>query len=172
MARAVAVVVAVLLTASLGVTGAMAQMKTDPAQPKMEQKSDRMGQKVEGTFRAHQVPVDHMENPEHVRVLESWMKSYRPETLFDEQGRLRRELAALAPSGDRRMGANPHANGGRLLRDLVMPDFRDYAVPVERPAVESSSATGVPRGGAAARLRSPATAALAIAEDWVMSLLS
>ncbi len=92
------------------------------------------GLKVEGTFRAHQVPllVD-TEHPEHVAQLESWMRSYKPEELFDEQGRLVPELAELAPKGDRRMGANPHANGGLLLRDLRMPDFRDHAVDVPSP---------------------------------------
>ena len=87
------------------------------------------GKPVEGTWRAHQVPVaDLAQKPEHIKILEDWMKSYRPEELFDENGRLIPELAELAPKGDRRMGANPHANGGLLLRDLVMPDFRDYAV--------------------------------------------
>ena len=92
------------------------------------------GLKVEGTFRAHQVPllVDH-EHPEHVAQLESWMKSYKAEELFDESGRLIAELAELAPKGDRRMGANPHANGGILLRDLHMPDFRAHAVHVPSP---------------------------------------
>jgi xylulose-5-phosphate/fructose-6-phosphate phosphoketolase len=92
------------------------------------------GLKVEGTFRAHQVPllVDG-EHPEHVALLESWMKSYKAEELFDEQGRLIHELAELAPKGDRRMGANPHANGGMLLRDLRMPDFRIHAVDVPSP---------------------------------------
>jgi len=92
------------------------------------------GLKVEGTFRAHQVPllVD-AAHPEHVAQLESWMKSYKAEELFDGNGRLIPELAELAPKGDRRMGANPHANGGILLRDLVMPDFRDHAVRVPSP---------------------------------------
>jgi xylulose-5-phosphate/fructose-6-phosphate phosphoketolase len=92
------------------------------------------GLQIEGTFRAHQVPllVD-AAHPEHLAQLESWMRSYRPEELFDERGRLRRELAALAPQGARRMGANPHANGGILLRDLRMPDFRDYAAAVPEP---------------------------------------
>jgi xylulose-5-phosphate/fructose-6-phosphate phosphoketolase len=102
------------------------------------------GLPVEGTFRAHQVPVsDTRSNPEHRDQLERWMRSYRPEELFDATGRLVPELSALAPRGDRRMSANPHANGGRLRKDLVMPDFRDYAVAVDRPAVGSSSATGV-----------------------------
>ncbi len=92
------------------------------------------GLKVEGTFRAHQVPllVD-AAHPEHVAELESWMRSYKAEELFDANGRLIPELAALAPKGDRRMGANPHANGGLLLHDLRMPDFRDHAVDVPAP---------------------------------------
>ena len=92
------------------------------------------GLQIEGTFRAHQVPLlvdpDHVE---HVVLLESWMRSYRPEELFDQNGRLVPELAELAPTGGRRMGANPHANGGLLLRDLKMPDFRDHAVQVSSP---------------------------------------
>ena len=92
------------------------------------------GLQIEGTFRSHQVPllVD-AEHPEHVELLEHWMKSYRPEELFDEDGRLMAELAELAPAGDRRMGANPHANGGVLLRDLRMPDFCDHALEVPSP---------------------------------------
>ncbi len=92
------------------------------------------GMQVEGTFRSHQVPlaVD-AAHPDHLRQLEAWMRSYRPEELFDANGRLRTELADLAPKGERRMGANPHANGGILLRDLRMPDFRDYAVDVPTP---------------------------------------
>jgi xylulose-5-phosphate/fructose-6-phosphate phosphoketolase len=92
------------------------------------------GLQIEGTFRAHQVPllVD-AAHPTHLAQLESWMKSYRPQELFDERGRLRPELAALAPQGTRRMGSNPHANGGMLLRDLRMPDFRDYAAAVPEP---------------------------------------
>jgi xylulose-5-phosphate/fructose-6-phosphate phosphoketolase len=96
------------------------------------------GRQIEGTFRSHQVPllVD-TEHPEHVELLERWMKSYRPEELFDEDGRLMAELAELAPTGDRRMGANPHTNGGALLRDLRMPDFCDHALEVPSPgAVE------------------------------------
>ena len=89
------------------------------------------GQQIEGTFRAHQIPLTAPRtNPEHLRLLEAWMRSYRPEELFDADGRLRPEIAALAPSGARRMGANPHANGGLLLRDLRMPDFRTYGVAV------------------------------------------
>ncbi len=92
------------------------------------------GLEIEGTFRAHQVPLsDPATHPEHLKLLEEWLRSYRPEELFDEQGKLKPELAELAPKGERRMGANPHANGGRLLRDLVMPDFRKYAVKVPSP---------------------------------------
>ena len=92
------------------------------------------GLPVEGTFRAHQVPLsDPATHPEHLKLLEAWLKSYRPEELFDGQGRLKPELAELAPKGERRMGANPHANGGMLLRDLRMPDFRDYAEKVPEP---------------------------------------
>ena len=102
------------------------------------------GLPVEGTSRAHQVPVAQTRtNPEHRAVLERWMRSYRPEELFDATGALVPELAALAPRGTRRMSANPHANGGLLRRDLVMPDFRDHAVPVERPGTGAVSATGV-----------------------------
>jgi xylulose-5-phosphate/fructose-6-phosphate phosphoketolase len=93
------------------------------------------GQRIEGTFRSHQVPiaVSSSSPPEHLQLLEAWMKSYRPEELFDAAGRLMPELAALAPTGARRMGANPHANGGLLLHDLKMPDYRDYAVDVPAP---------------------------------------
>jgi xylulose-5-phosphate/fructose-6-phosphate phosphoketolase len=92
------------------------------------------GLKIEGTFRSHQVPlIVNAEHPEHVALLEQWMQSYRPEELFDASGRLIPALAALAPRGDRRMGANPHTNGGKLLRDLVMPDFRVHAVAVPAP---------------------------------------
>jgi xylulose-5-phosphate/fructose-6-phosphate phosphoketolase len=102
------------------------------------------GLPVEGTFRAHQVPLaDTRGNAEHRKLLEQWMRSYRPEELFDEAGQLTGELRALAPAGDRRMSANPHANGGLLLRDLAMPDFRDYAVTVDRPAAGFSEATRV-----------------------------
>jgi len=99
------------------------------------------GKPVEGTFRAHQVPVAQLATkPRHLKILEQWMKSYRPRELFDKNGRLLAELAELAPKGERRMGANPHANGGLLLRDLKMPDFRDYAVKVTKPgAVEAES---------------------------------
>ena len=102
------------------------------------------GLQIEGTFRAHQVPllVD-TDHPEHVALLESWMRSYRPEELFDENGRLIAELAALAPRGDRRMGANPHANGGILLHDLRMPDFRDMRFTCRRPARSTAQDTMV-----------------------------
>jgi xylulose-5-phosphate/fructose-6-phosphate phosphoketolase len=102
------------------------------------------GVQVEGTFHAHQVPLAGLaDNPEHVGLLEAWMRSYDPESLFDEDGALRGELAALAPDGDRRMGANPHANGGRLAKNLQLPDFADYAVTVDAPARTSSEATRV-----------------------------
>ncbi len=102
------------------------------------------GKPVEGTWRAHQVPVaDLQSKPEHLKILEEWMKSYRPEELFDEKGKLIPELAELVPTGDRRMGANPHANGGLLLRDLVMPDFRNYAVSVSKPGTQNAEATRV-----------------------------
>ena len=100
------------------------------------------GVPVEGTWRSHQVPLAGVRgNPEQLRRLEAWLQSYRPEELFDDDGRLRPELAALAPLGDRRMSANPHANGGELLRDLVLPDFRDYALDVPAPATEFGEAT-------------------------------
>jgi xylulose-5-phosphate/fructose-6-phosphate phosphoketolase len=102
------------------------------------------GQLVEGTFRAHQVPLAGLaQNPEHLAQLEAWMRSYRPEELFDDGGRVRPEITALAPLGDRRMGSNPHANGGLLLRDLRLPDFRDYAVDVQTPGTTMSEATRV-----------------------------
>ena len=102
------------------------------------------GLPVAGTWRAHQVPVaDVRTNPDHLAILDDWMRSYRPDELFDESGRLRPDLAALAPTGDRRMGANPHANGGRLLRDLRLPDFRDHAVVVPAPGQATAEATRV-----------------------------
>ena len=104
------------------------------------------GLKTEDSWRSHQVPFAEMaEKPEHVKLLEKWMKSYRPEELFDEQGKLRPALAELAPKRDRRMGANPHANGGLLLKNLRMPEFRDYEVAVPHPgsaAAEGIKATG------------------------------
>jgi xylulose-5-phosphate/fructose-6-phosphate phosphoketolase len=102
------------------------------------------GVPVEGTFRAHQVPVAQVRtNPAHLKILEEWMRSYRPEELFDEAGRVSAEIAALAPEGNRRMGANPHANGGVFLRDLVMPNFRDYAIDVPSPCAVEGEATRV-----------------------------
>jgi xylulose-5-phosphate/fructose-6-phosphate phosphoketolase len=100
------------------------------------------GLPVEGTFRAHQVPLTNVRSdPAELAMLEEWMRSYRPDELFDGNGRLIPELAALAPTGDRRMGANPHANGGRLLVDLDLPDFTDYAIPVGTPATERHEST-------------------------------
>jgi len=102
------------------------------------------GQQVEGTFRAYQVPVTDFESkPGHLKILEDWMRSYRPEELFDAKGKVMDELAQLPPRGDRRMSANPHANGGELLKDLRLPDFREYAVPVTKPGTTSSEATRV-----------------------------
>jgi len=100
------------------------------------------GKLIEGTFRAHQVPVDDVvNNPAHLHILEQWMRSYHPEDLFDEQGRFVAELAALAPKGERRMGANPNANGGKLLVDLDLPAFTDYAIDVPKPATEHHEST-------------------------------
>jgi xylulose-5-phosphate/fructose-6-phosphate phosphoketolase len=102
------------------------------------------GLPAEGSFRSHQVPLgDLAANPEHLAQLEAWMRSYRPEELFDEHGALRDELAQLAPEGEHRMGANPHANGGLLLRELELPDFRDYAVEVPAPTATVSEPTRV-----------------------------
>ena len=105
------------------------------------------GKPLEGTFRAHQVPIDApRQRPDELQMLEQWMRSYKPEELFDENGRLRTEYAQLAPTGDARMGANPHANGGLLLKDLLLPDFTKYAVDVPKPGAitaESSRVQGV-----------------------------
>jgi xylulose-5-phosphate/fructose-6-phosphate phosphoketolase len=102
------------------------------------------GQRVEGTWRAHQVPLAEVRtNPDHLRLLEHWLTGYRPQELFDESGRLVPEVASLAPVGERRMGANPHANGGLLVRDLRLPDYRDYAVDVPEPAATTGEATRV-----------------------------
>jgi xylulose-5-phosphate/fructose-6-phosphate phosphoketolase len=102
------------------------------------------GKKVEGFWRAHQVPItDPRSNPDHLRLLEEWMRGYHPEELFDASGKLRNELRALAPSGNRRMGANPHANGGALRRELRLPDFRDFAVAVPHPGGAKAEATRV-----------------------------
>jgi len=99
------------------------------------------GKLCEGYWRSHQVPMGDMDRPEHVAILEQWMRSYRPEELFDAAGRLVPELAELAPAGARRMSANPHANGGILLRDLRLPDFRDYAIDVGSPGAATAEAT-------------------------------
>ncbi|MEG4285866.1 phosphoketolase family protein [Microcoleus sp. A006_D1] len=100
------------------------------------------GKKTEGSWRSHQVPLAQMASkPGHVQLLEDWMKSYKPEELFDDKGKLIAELAELAPKGDRRMGANPHANGGLLLKDLKMPEFEDYAVDVQKPGTVMAEAT-------------------------------
>jgi len=102
------------------------------------------GNPVEGTWRAHQVPItDFASRPDHLKILEDWLKSYKPDELFDSNGKLIPELADLAPKGDRRMGANPHANGGLLLKDLAMPDFRQYAVAVPKPGTAIGEATRV-----------------------------
>jgi xylulose-5-phosphate/fructose-6-phosphate phosphoketolase len=102
------------------------------------------GLPIEGTFRSHQVPlVVDPDHPEHVKILETWMKTYKAEELFDQNGRLIAELAELAPTGDRRMGANPHANGGLLLKDLRMPDFHDHAVHVPSPGAVDANDTQV-----------------------------
>lgn len=101
------------------------------------------GKQVEDTYRSHQVPMGDMANPGHVDILETWMRSYRPQDLFDESGRLHAEFAELAPVGRRRMGANPHANGGLLLKGLHLPDFRDYAVTLAQPGAVSAEATRI-----------------------------
>ena len=99
------------------------------------------GKKSDDYWRSHQVPMGDMDKPSHVAILEQWLKSYRPEELFDESGKLKPELVDLAPKGDRRMSANPHANGGKLLKDLLLPDFRQYAVDVPSPGVTLAEAT-------------------------------
>jgi xylulose-5-phosphate/fructose-6-phosphate phosphoketolase len=105
------------------------------------------GKKVEGSWRAHQVPLSGIhENPEHLKLLEKWLRGYHPETAFGADGKLVPELKALVPKGSRRLGANPHANGGRLLRDLVVPDFRNYGTKFEKPGtveVENTRPLGV-----------------------------
>jgi xylulose-5-phosphate/fructose-6-phosphate phosphoketolase len=101
------------------------------------------GKPVEGTWRAHQVPIADFKKPEHLKQLEDWMRSYQPQELFDERGKLREELATLAPTGHRRMGSNPHANGGELLQPLSMPHFHDYAVEVGKPGSIKAEATRV-----------------------------
>lgn len=103
------------------------------------------GKRTEDSWRSHQVPMGDMDKPGHIKILEKWMKSYKPEQLFDKTGRLKPELAALAPTGARRMSANPHTNGGLLLRELRLPDFRDYAVKMQKPGaldVESTRLMG------------------------------
>ena len=101
------------------------------------------GLRCEGYWRSHQVPLSDMEKPGHVQVLETWMKSYKAEELFDRSGRLIPELAELAPKGEKRMSANPHSNGGLLLKDLKLPDFRDYAVDVPRPGAKDAESTRI-----------------------------
>ncbi|MDO8944906.1 MAG: phosphoketolase family protein, partial [Desulfobacterales bacterium] len=101
------------------------------------------GKPTEGAFRSHQVPMGEMSHPGHVKILEKWLRSYRPQELFDQMGKLRPELAELAPTGEHRMSANPHANGGLLLRDLCLPDFSDYAVKVPKPGAVDGEATRV-----------------------------
>jgi xylulose-5-phosphate/fructose-6-phosphate phosphoketolase len=102
------------------------------------------GKPAEDSWRSHQVPMGEMhEKPDHIGLLEKWMKSYRPEELFDDKGRFNAELAAMAPRGERRMSANPHANGGLLLRDLKLPDFRKYAIDVKKPGAVEAEATRV-----------------------------
>jgi xylulose-5-phosphate/fructose-6-phosphate phosphoketolase len=101
------------------------------------------GKKCEDYWRSHQVPMGEMDRPEHIRILEDWMKKYRPEELFDEDGTFKRELAELAPTSHRRMSDNPHANGGLLLKDLRLPDYRDYAVDVPAPGASSAESTRV-----------------------------
>jgi len=101
------------------------------------------GKRTEGSWRSHQVPMGDMSDPGHVGILEEWLKSYRPQELFDKTGRLNSELADLAPKGERRMSANPHANGGVLLRDLRLPDFRQHAVAVKQPGAVNAEATRV-----------------------------
>jgi xylulose-5-phosphate/fructose-6-phosphate phosphoketolase len=100
------------------------------------------GHKLEGFWRAHQVPIMNIKkNPEHLQLLESWMRGYKPEELFDQNGKLRAELKEIAPTGTRRMGSNPHANGGRLKRALRLPDFRQYALKLEKPGVVQAENT-------------------------------
>lgn len=105
------------------------------------------GHKTEGSWRSHQVPLSGMKNnPEHVAILESWLKSYHPEELFDNNGCLFEDIAEMAPSGERRMGANPHANGGELLKDLILPDCYDYMIDVQKPGQTIAEATRVMGG--------------------------
>lgn len=102
------------------------------------------GKKIEGTFRSHQVPLSQLaEKPEHIKILEQWMKSYKPEELFDDNGTFKQEFAQLAPEGQYRMGANPHANGGLLLKDLILPNYLDYAIDVPSPGGVIAESTAV-----------------------------
>ena len=101
------------------------------------------GKKIAGSYRSHQVPLDEMQQEEHIAILEQWLRSYNPQALFDESGRLRTEFADLAPRGERRMGANPHANGGLLLKKLTLPDPRAYAVDVPEPGSVDAGSTSV-----------------------------
>jgi xylulose-5-phosphate/fructose-6-phosphate phosphoketolase len=101
------------------------------------------GLKTEGFWRAHQVPIADMSKPEHVRLLENWMKSYRPAELFNEDGTLKADIAALAPSGERRMSANPHTNGGILMREIDLPDYSGYAVKVDKPGAQYAESTTI-----------------------------
>jgi xylulose-5-phosphate/fructose-6-phosphate phosphoketolase len=99
------------------------------------------GLPVEGTWRAHQVPIEHMDNPGHLKLLEKWLRSYRPDRLFDKNGKLREELASLAPTGHKRLGMNPRANGGEILVPLSLPQFRDFAIDVKEPGKVEGEAT-------------------------------
>jgi xylulose-5-phosphate/fructose-6-phosphate phosphoketolase len=99
------------------------------------------GLPVEGTWRAHQVPIDHMENPAHLKLLETWLRSYRPDRLFDKNGKLKDDLASLPPTGHGRLGMNPHANGGELLVPLSLPQFRDFAIEINAPGAVEAEAT-------------------------------
>src|SRR5260370_24184003 len=101
------------------------------------------GQKTEGYWRSHQVPMADMAHPGHVQILETWMKSYKPEELFDKTGRLIPDLAELPPQGEKRMTAHMHTNSGLLLKDLKLPDFRDYAVDVPAPGATDAESTRI-----------------------------
>src|SRR5262249_24393757 len=101
------------------------------------------GKKTEGSFRSNQVPMGDMDRPEHVHQLEAWMKSYRPEELFAPDGSVRPNVLAATPKGERRMSANPHANGGILLRDLRLPEYRSYSVELGAPGDTAAEATRV-----------------------------
>ena len=103
------------------------------------------GKQTEGTFRSHQVPMGDMSHPGHVKLLEKWMKSYRPQELVRPDSRLFSALADLAPKGERRMSANPHSNGGLLLHDLRLPDFREYALKVQKPGAMDGRSHTCPR---------------------------